>query len=106
MESFSLLQLAVVKQDFLSIANLIVIYFSKIASLSVGFKNTNVELEKASSKPVNATEYVLCTEFLLLSNFVPQEESFEKIKVYSLFNKSKLSWNRTITNMIYKNKTR
>ena len=57
----------------------------------MGFNNTNVELEKSSLKPVRATDYVLCTEFLLLRNFVPQEENFEKIKNNSLFNKSKLS---------------
>ena len=56
-----------------------------LASLSIGFNNTNVELESASLKPVRETDFMLCTKFLLLRNFVPQKEGFENIKVNSLF---------------------
>ena len=45
---------------------------------------------KASLKPARITDYLLCTKFLLLKNFVPQKESFENIKISRLFNKSKL----------------
>ena len=31
------------------------------------------------------TDFMLCTKFLLLRNFVPQKECFENIKVNSLF---------------------
>ena len=55
------------------------------ASHSIGFNNTNVELELASLKLVRATDYVLCKKFLLLRNFVPRKEGFENIKVNSLF---------------------
>ena len=34
---------------------------------------------------VKATDFMLCTKFLLLRNFVPQKEIFENIKVNSLF---------------------
>ena len=56
-----------------------------LASFSIGFNNTNVELEWASLKPVRETDFMLCTKFLLLRNFVPQKRSFENIKVNSLF---------------------
>ena len=56
-----------------------------LASLSIGFNNTNVELESASLKPVRETDFMFCTKFFLLRNFVPQKESFENIKVNSLF---------------------
>ena len=52
---------------------------------SIGLNNTNIKLGWASLKQVRATDYVLCTKFLLLRNFVPQKESFENIKVNSLF---------------------
>ena len=56
-----------------------------LASLSIGFNKANDELEKASLKPVRETDFMFCTKFLLLRNFVPQKESFENIKVNSLF---------------------
>ena len=94
MQSFSSLNLAVVKQGLLPVANLIlknIFLYSKLSSFSIGFNNTNVDPEWALLKPVRATDYVLCTTFLLFRIFVPQKESFENIKVYSIFNKSKLS---------------
>ena len=36
-------------------------------------------------KPVRETEFMLCTKFPLLRNFVPQKESFENIEVNSRF---------------------
>ena len=37
-----------------------------LAGLSIGFSNTNVELEWASLKPVKETDLMLCTKFLPL----------------------------------------
>ena len=85
MQSFNSLQKAAVKQGFLPVGNLIIFLASELSSFSIGFKNINVELEWASLKPVRETDFMLRTKFLLLRNFVCQNESFENIKIKSLF---------------------
>ena len=80
MRSFNLLQLAVVKQDVFTSCksdNINKIFLtSKLASLSIGFNNTNFELEQASLKPVRETDFMLCLKFLSPRNFVPQKKKF------------------------------
>ena len=56
-----------------------------LASLFLGFNNTYVELEWASLNSVRAIEYVLCTKFILLRNFVPQKENLWISKLILFF---------------------
>ena len=55
-----------------------------LASLIIGFNNTNAELDRDLLKPVRATYSELCQKILSIRNFVPQRKRL-RISILILF---------------------